>query len=297
MPTTIRSMPSGKGGTSGVSSTRWRAGDRDRRVAAGQRGLGGRHLGGLASEEAHASTVARALVRQTPVRPTRAPARDPPRASSGPRARPRAGAARSGSGRPPSGDATRASCASPPRLVAFSIERTARSTRAAASPSATSNEIEEREARVAHGLDRRMVARAARRGAAPPPPGARGERRGSRARGGRARPCRRARRSRRAGASVEPVAQLGVARDGDTGEHVVVPARGSSSRSGARRRSRARAAAAGAARRPSRRRRPARGGRRQPRGRASSAGGSRAPRRGSGRRRRAAARSGRTRRR
>ena len=73
-------------------------------------------------------------------------------------------------------------------------------------------------------LDRRMRRRGARRGRAPSPPGARAERRGSAS----PRWTSQAVSARRddpgePARHVEPVAQLGVARDGDAGEHVVVP--------------------------------------------------------------------------
>ena len=70
----------------------------------------------------------------------RGPRRGRPRARRAPRGRPRAAGARSGSCRPPSDAVPRASIGCPPRLVAFSITRTDRSTRPAATPSATSNE-------------------------------------------------------------------------------------------------------------------------------------------------------------
>ena len=82
---------------------------------------------------------------------------------------------------------------------------------------------QEREPRVAHGLDRRMCRRALGEHPRASPPGARGAPRGSRARAGRARRCRPGRRSRRGvGSEWSRSRRLGVACDGDAGEHVVV---------------------------------------------------------------------------
>ena len=109
----------------------------------------------------------------------------------------------------------------PPRLVAFSIVRMPRSTRSAAAPSATSKETR-KEIGIAHGLDRRVL----------------GEPLGEQARGRLLaleahlqRPEPALHEPGRVGGRddagepprrVQPVAQLGVARDGDAREDVVV---------------------------------------------------------------------------
>ena len=173
-----------------------RGDDRHRRVAPGERRLGGRQLDVLAEEEAHALTVARVSSaadagaqacgeRLLEVGPERVGVLEP-----------------DGEPEQPGGDAVALPAVARLELRADAAEARRvldRPHRPLDAPGCVAvgdvERDEEREARVAHRPSPPDARRAAPPGCAPTPPGGRGARRASRARAGRATPCPPRRRS------------------------------------------------------------------------------------------------------